>query len=98
MRKFAALGMIVGGLAGCATSSTGSVSAGTDAYTVSTQAGVFPNRHELLLAEALAEATGKCATLNRALKVTSTTENPGPFGLSSYSKATVVFSCVKAAG
>lgn len=81
-------------LAGCATTSTGSVSAGPDTFVVSRQAGAFPSGREPLLTEALAEAAATCASLKKALKLVSTTENPGPYILGNYPKATVVFSCV----
>lgn len=80
-------------LVGCATSSTGSMAAGNDTFVVSRQAGAFPSGREPLLAEAIAEANTKCASLNKTLKLVSTTENPGPYILGNYPKATVVFSC-----
>jgi hypothetical protein len=81
-------------LGGCATTSTGSVSAGSDTFVVSRQAGAFPSGREPLLTEALAEANATCAALKKTLKLLTTTENPGPYILGNYPKATVVFSCV----
>lgn len=81
-------------LTACATSSTGPLYVGTDTFVVSRQAGAFPSGREPLLAEALAEATTKCASLGKAVKLVSTTENPGPYILGNYPKATIVFSCV----
>lgn len=81
-------------LTACATSSTGPLSAGPDTFVVSRQAGAFPSGREPLLAEALAEATTKCASLGKVIKLLSTTENPGPYILGNYPKATVIFSCV----
>lgn len=80
-------------LIGCATSSTGSIAAGNDTFVVSRQAGAFPSGREPLLAEAIAEANMKCTGLAKAMKLISTTENPGPYILGNYPKATVVFSC-----
>lgn len=80
-------------LAGCATTSTGAVSAGPDTFIVSRQAGAFPSGREPLLTEALSEAAATCASLKKTLKLVSTTENPGPYILGNYPKATVVFSC-----
>ena len=80
-------------LAGCATSSTGPLSAGPDTFVVSRQAGAFPSGREPLLAEALAEANSKCASLGKSMKLISTTENPGPYILGNYPKVTAVFSC-----
>lgn len=81
-------------LAGCATTSTGPLSAGPDTYVVSRQAGALPSGREPLLAEALGEANAKCASLGKTLKLVSTTESPGPYILGNYPKATVVFSCI----
>jgi hypothetical protein len=81
-------------LVGCATSSTGPLSAGPNTYVVSRQAGAFPSGREPLLAEALVEASAKCESLGKTVKLISTTENPGPYILFNYPKATVVFSCV----
>jgi hypothetical protein len=78
---------------GCATTSTGLLSAGGDTFVVSRQAGAFPSGREPVLAEALAEAGAKCASIGKTLKVVSATENPGPYILGNYPKATVVFSC-----
>lgn len=80
-------------LAGCATTSTGAVSAGPDTFVVSRQAGAFPSGREPLLTEALAEAAATCGSLKKALKLVSTTENSGPYILGNYPKATVIFSC-----
>jgi hypothetical protein len=86
-------GVTVTVLVGCATSNPGPLPAGPDTYVVSRQAGAFPSGREPLLAEALTEATAKCASLGKTLKLLSTTENPGPYILGNYPKATVVFSC-----
>lgn len=79
---------------GCATNSTGSVSAGPDTFAVSRQAGAFPSGREPLLTEALSEAAATCGSLKKTLKLITTTENPGPYILGNYPKATVVFSCL----
>jgi hypothetical protein len=81
-------------LAGCATTSTGAVAAGPDTFVVSRQAGAFPSGREPLLTEALAEAANTCSSMKKTLKLVSTTENPGPYILGNYPKATVVFSCI----
>jgi hypothetical protein len=91
--KMLLLGASFAVLAGCATTSTGSVSAGPDTFVVSRQAGAFPSGREPLLTEALAEAGTTCAAMKKTLKLISTTENPGPYILGNYPKATVVFSC-----
>jgi len=80
-------------LVACATSSTGPIAAGNDTFVVSRQAGAFPSGREPLLAEAIAEANAKCTGMSKTLKLISTAENPGPYILGNYPKATVVFSC-----
>jgi hypothetical protein len=80
-------------VSGCATISTGAVAAGPDTFVVSRQAGAFPSGREPLLTEALAEAASTCSSMKKTLKVISTTENPGPYILGNYPKATVMFSC-----
>ena len=80
-------------LSGCATSSTGPIAAGTDTYVISRQAGAFPSGREPLLSETLGEANATCAGMKKIFKLISTTENPGPYILGNYPKATVVFSC-----
>jgi hypothetical protein len=80
-------------LSGCATSTTGALPAGPDTFVVSRQAGAFPSGREPLLAEALAEAGAKCGGMGKTMKLVSSTENPGPYILGNYPKATVIFSC-----
>lgn len=79
---------------GCATTSTGAVSAGKDTFVVSRQAGAFPTGREPLLTEALTEAGTACAAMKKTLKLVSAVENPGPYILGNYPKATVVFLCI----
>lgn len=82
-----------GALTACATSTTGALPAGGDTFVVSRQAGAFPSGREPLLAEALTEAQAKCASLKKTMTLVSSTENPGPYILMNYPKATVVFTC-----
>lgn len=77
--KFLLPALFITTLVGCATSSTGPISAGPGMFVVSRQAGAFPSGREPLLAEALAEANTKCAGLSKTMKLISTTENPGPY-------------------
>ena len=81
-------------LPGCATTSTGPIVVGNDTFVVSRQAGALPSGREPLLAEAIAEANTKCSSLQKSLKLVSTTENPGPYVFGNYPKATVIFSCI----
>ena len=80
-------------IVGCATTSTGAMPAGNGTYVVSRQAGAFPSGREPLLAEALTEANLTCYNLKKQMKLSNTTENPGPYILGNYPKATVTFSC-----
>jgi hypothetical protein len=81
-------------LASCATTTTGAIAAGPDTFVVSRQAGAFPSGREPLLAEAIGEANVTCAAMKKSMKLVTTTENPGPYILGNYPKATVVFSCI----
>ena len=92
--KIAFLFTLLALLSGCATTSTGAVSAGPDTFVVSRQAGAFPTGREPLLTEALAEAVTTCTSLKKTLKLISTTENPGPYIFGNYPKATIIFSCI----
>lgn len=86
-------------LVGCATTTTGPTPAGKNTYVISRQEGAFPSGDEPLLAEAIGEATNFCLSLGRELKLINTHENPGPYILGNYPKATVTFSCIdKTAG
>ena len=80
-------------LAACATESTGPVSVGNGTFVVSRQAGAFPSGREPLLVDAIKEAQAKCSGNGKAVKLISQTENPGPYVMGNYPKATVVFSC-----
>ena len=82
-------------LAGCATTTTGPIAAGENTYVISRKEGAFPSGDEPLLAEAIAEANSFCASLNKVVKLIDTRENPGPYVLGNYPKATVTFSCVE---
>lgn len=81
-------------VSGCAGTNTGAMAAGSGTYVLSRQAGAFPSGKEPLLAEALAEGNEKCAGLNKSMKLVSTNENPGPYILGNYPKATIIFSCI----
>jgi len=78
-------------LAGCATTSTGPVSAGKDTYMISKQAGIFPTGKEPLLQDAMSEATAFCSVAGKTMKVVSVSENMQPIG--NFPKATLIFSC-----
>ena len=92
MKKFLSLFFILS-IFGCAQTNTGPMSAGKDTYVLSRQAGAFPTGKEPLLAEALTEANAKCDLEKKKLTLVSTVENPGPYVLGDYPKATVIFKC-----
>ena len=78
-------------LAGCAATNSGIVPVGNGTFMVSRQAGAFPTGKEPLLAEALTEANGMCSSIQKKIKIITTTENMQPIG--NFPKASVVFSC-----
>lgn len=80
---------------GCATKSTGVLMTGPDYYMVTRQEGAFPTGREPLLTDAIDEGRAKCKELNKTFKLLSTYENPGPYILANYPRATVTFSCIK---
>jgi len=82
-------------LSGCATTSSGPISAGNNTYVISRQEGAFPSGTEPLLAEAIAEANVFCINQGKTMNLVNTHENQGPYILFNYPKATVTFSCVE---
>ncbi|MGK0324153.1 MAG: hypothetical protein ACJAR4_002201 [Psychroserpens sp.] len=81
-------------ISGCATKTIGPTPAGENTFVISRQEGAFPSGNEPLLAEALGEANRFCGSLGRAFKLINTHENPGPYILGNYPKATVTFECI----
>lgn len=82
-------------ISGCATTTTGPMPAGKNTYVMSRQEGAFPSGSEPLLAEVLAEANVFCSNQDREIKLINSTENPGPYILGNYPKATITFSCIE---
>ena len=80
-------------LSGCGTTQTGPLLVGKDTYVISRQAGAFPSGREPLLQESIAEANQQCNAGQKKLTLISSTENPGPYILGNYPKATVTFKC-----
>jgi hypothetical protein len=80
-------------LSGCGTTQTGPLLVGKETYVVSRQAGAFPSGREPLLQESIAEANQQCNAEKKKLALISSTENPGPYILGNYPKATVTFKC-----
>jgi hypothetical protein len=93
--SFVSVFIIISTLAGCATTSSGPISAGNNTYVISRQEGAFPSGTEPLLAEAIAEANVFCINQGRTMNLINTHENQGPYILFNYPKATVTFSCVQ---
>lgn len=81
-------------ISGCATKTIGPTPAGENTYVISRQEGAFPSGDEPLLAEALGEGSRFCVSLGKTLKLVNTHENPGPYILGNYPKATVTFECI----
>ena len=82
-------------LAGCATTTTGPTPAGDNTYVMSRQEGAFPSGDEQLLAEVMEEANIFCYSQSKKLHLIDSRENPGPYILANYPKATITFSCVE---
>ncbi|WP_409425491.1 MULTISPECIES: hypothetical protein [unclassified Pseudoalteromonas] len=80
-------------LASCATTSTGPTPVGDNKYVMSRQEGAFPSGSEPLLQEVLQEANRFCASLDKKMKLINSTENPGPYIMGNYPKATITFKC-----
>lgn len=80
-------------LSGCGTTQTGPLLVGKDTYVVSRQAGAFPSGREPLLQESIAVANQQCNADKKTMALISSTENPGPYILANYPKATVTFKC-----
>lgn len=80
-------------LASCATTSTGPTPVGDNKYVMSRQEGAFPSGSEPLLQEVQQEANRFCASLDKKMELINSTENPGPYIMGNYPKATITFKC-----
>ncbi len=78
---------------GCATTTTGPTPAGDGKYVMSRQEGAFPSGSEPLLQEVLEQADRFCESLGKELELVDSTENPGPYIMGNYPKATITFKC-----
>jgi hypothetical protein len=81
-------------LVGCATTTTGPTPAGDGKYVMSRKEGAFPSGDEPLLQEVLEQATRFCKSLNKDMELVDSHENPGPYILGNYPKATITFGCI----
>lgn len=93
MLKPLALALALFLLSGCATHSSGPISAGKSTWVLTRQEGAFPSGNEPLLAEALAEGRAFCENLNKEFRLVDTYQNDGPFIMGNYPKATITFAC-----
>jgi hypothetical protein len=80
-------------LTSCAQTNSGAMAAGDGTYVLYRQSGAFPTGKQNLLAEALNEANQKCLTERKKFVLINTAENPGPYILGNYPKATITFKC-----
>lgn len=80
-------------LASCATTSTAPTPVGDNKYVMSRQEGAFPSGSEPLLQEVLQEANRFCEGLGKKMDLLESTENPGPYIMGNYPKATITFKC-----
>ena len=81
-------------IVGCSTTSTGPTPVGENKYVMSRQEGALPSGDEPLLQEVLEQADRFCRSLTRKLELVDSQENPGPYILGNYPKATITFQCL----
>ena len=94
MLKLITIGITTLLLAGCATTTTGPTPVGENKYVMSRQEGAFPSGDEPLLREVLEQADRFCKSLNKKMELLDSKENPGPYILGNYPKATITFKCI----
>jgi hypothetical protein len=82
-------------LVGCATTTIGPTPAGEKKYVMSRSEGAFPSGDEPLLQEVLEQADRFCKSLNKKMELLDSKENPGPYILGNYPKATITFKCIE---
>lgn len=80
-------------LMGCATTTTGPTPVGENKYVMSRQEGAFPSGSEPLLQEVLEQANNFCKSLGKNMELIDSKENPGPYIMGNYPKATITFKC-----
>jgi len=88
------IGLIVFLTIGCATTTTGPTPVGESKYVMSRQEGAFPSGSEPLLQEVLEQGDRFCRSLDKKLELLETHENPGPYIMGNYPKATITFKCL----
>jgi len=94
MLKLISIGLTTLLLVGCATTTTGPTPVGENKYVMSRQEGAFPSGDEPLLQEVLEQADRFCKSLNKKMELLDSKENPGPYILGNYPKATITFKCI----
>lgn len=80
-------------ITGCA-SNSGVVPIGPDTYMVSRQAATGFTGLGTLKADAFREASAHCVSEGKLIRVTNTTENPGPYILGNFPRADIQFMCL----
>ena len=80
-------------LIGCATTTTGPTPVGENKYVMTRQEGAFPSGSEPLLQEVLEQASNFCKSLGKNIELVDSKENPGPYIMGNYPKATITFKC-----
>jgi len=93
LRLLTLLCVVISFLAACATTTTGPTPVGDDKYVMSRQEGAFPSGSEPLLQEVLEQASRFCDSLEKELELVDSKENPGPYIMGNYPKATITFKC-----
>ena len=94
MKNTAIIAVIMLGMTGCATTSSGPIELREGVYMMSKKEGAFPLGLEPLLEETIEEAKSFCASKGKTASIVDVKENEGPFIFGNYPKATITFECI----
>jgi S1-C subfamily serine protease len=86
-------------LAGCnSTTTMNPIALGQGKYIVTSRGNLFPTGMEPVLEDAIGKGAELCSREGKSIEVISAEENPGPYVMGNYPKATVTFICANADG
>jgi hypothetical protein len=88
------IGIAIFNLLGCA-SNSGVVPIGPDTYMVSRQAATGFTGLGTLKADAFKEASAYCVKNDKHIRVTNTSDNPGPYIMGNFPRAEIQFMCLE---
>ena len=94
MKNTAIIAVIILGITGCATTSSGPIELRDGVYMMSKKEGAFPLGLEPLLEETIEEAKVFCVSNGKTASIIDVKENEGPFVFGNYPKATITFECI----